>query len=59
MTKMLKFDEASHEMFVFLHLRVSFRVFGFPVASPCLWGKLQNVSFAKVSNFEYTGLLVQ
>ena len=26
---------------------------------PCLWGKLQNVSFAKVSNFEGTGLLVQ
>ena len=58
-TKMLKLDEVSHEMFVFLHLRVSFRVFGCPVASPCLWGKLQNVSFAKVSNFEYTRLLVQ
>ena len=50
-SKMLKLDEVSHEMFVFLHVRVSFRVFGFPVASPCLWGKLQNVSFAKVSNF--------
>ena len=58
-TKMLKLDEVSHEMFVFLHLRVSFRVFGCPVAWPCLWGKLQNVSFAKVSNFEYTRLLVQ
>ena len=22
---------------------------GFPVASPCLWGKLQNLSFSKVS----------
>ena len=22
---------------------------GFPVASPCLWGKLQNISFSKVS----------
>ena len=43
----------------FLHPRVSSRVSGFPVASPCLWGKLQNVSFAKVSNFEYTRLLVQ
>ena len=41
------------------YLRVSFRVFGCPVAWPCLWGKLQNVSFAKVSNFEYTRLLVQ
>ena len=25
------------------------RVSGFPVASPCLWGKLQNLSFSKVS----------
>ena len=22
---------------------------GFPVASPCLWGKLQNIAFSKVS----------
>ena len=29
--------------------RVSSRVSGFPVASPCLWGKLQNLSFSKVS----------
>ena len=33
----------------FLHPRVSSRVSGFPVASPCLWGKLQNLSFSKVS----------
>ena len=58
-SKMSKLNEVSHEMFVFLHVRVSFRVFGFPVASPCLWGKVSNVSFAKVSNFECTGLLVQ
>ena len=25
------------------------QVSGFPVASPCLWGKLQNLSFSKVS----------
>ena len=37
------------EMLVFLHPRVSSRVSGFPVASPCLWGKLQNISFSKVS----------
>ena len=36
-------------MLVFLHPRVSFRVAGFPVASPCLWGKLRNLSFSKVS----------
>ena len=28
------------------------RVSGFPVASPCLWGKLQNMSFRHVSNCE-------
>ena len=31
---------------------VSSRVFGFPVASPCLWGKLQNLSFCYVANYE-------
>ena len=36
-------------MFVFLPPRVSSRVSGFPVASPCLWGKLQNLSYSKVS----------
>ena len=28
------------------------RVFGFPVASPCLWGKLQNLSFCHDANCE-------
>ena len=46
---MSKLEEVSHEMLVFLHPRVSSRVSGFPVASPCLWGKLQNISFSKVS----------
>ena len=32
--------------------RVSSRVSGFPVASPCLWGKLQNLSFCCVANCE-------
>ena len=32
-------------MLVLMLLRVSSRVSGFPVASPCLWGKLQNLSF--------------
>ena len=36
-------------MLVFLHPCVLSRVSGFPVASPCLWGKLQNLSFSKVS----------
>ena len=31
---------------------VSSRVSGFPVASPCLWGKLQNLSFCHVANCE-------
>ena len=36
-------------MLVLILQRVSSRVSGFPVASPCLWGKLQNLSFSKVS----------
>ena len=36
-------------MLVFLNPRVLSRVAGFPVASPCLCGKLQNLSFSKVS----------
>ena len=31
---------------------VSSRVSGFPVASPCLWGKLQNLAFCYVANCE-------
>ena len=48
-SKMSKLEEVSHEMLVFLHPRVSSRVSGFPVASPCLWGKPQNLSFSNVS----------
>ena len=32
--------------------RVSSRVSGFPVASPCLWGKLQKLSFCHDANCE-------
>ena len=46
---MSKLEEVSYEMLVFLHPCVLSRVSGFPVASPCLWGKLQNLSFSKVS----------
>ena len=46
---MSKLEEVSYEMLVFLHPRVLSRVSGFPVASPCLWGKPQNLSFSKVS----------
>ena len=35
-------EEVSYEMLVFLHPLVLSRVAGFPVASPCLWGKLEN-----------------
>ena len=48
-SKMSKKEDVSHEMLVFLHPLVSCRVSGFPVASPCLGGKLQNLSFSKVS----------
>ena len=40
---------SSHEILVFLPPRVSSRVSGFPVASPCLWGKLENISYSNVS----------
>ena len=36
-------------MLVLMFPRVSSWVSGFPVASPCLWGNLQNLSFSKVS----------
>ena len=36
-----KLEAVSHEMLVFSHPRVSSRVSGFPMASPCLWGKLR------------------
>ena len=36
-------------MLVFLHPRVLSRVSRYPVASPCLWGKLQNFSYSNVS----------
>ena len=44
-----KLLEVSYEMLVFLHPRVLSRVAGFPVASPCLWGKLENISYSNVS----------
>ena len=40
-SKISKLEEVSHEMLVLLHPRVSSRVSAFPVASPCLWGKLR------------------
>ena len=48
-SKMSKLEEVSYEMLFFLHPRVLSRVAGFALASPCLWGKLQNLSFSKVS----------
>ena len=47
-SKISKLEDVLYEMLVFLHPRVSSRVSGFPVASPCQWGKLQNLSFPKV-----------
>ena len=44
-----KLPEVSYKMLVFLHPRVLSRVAGFPVASPCLWGKLENISSSNVS----------
>ena len=47
--KLWKLEEVSYEMLVLMFLRVLSRVSGFPVASPCLWGKLQNLFSSKVS----------
>ena len=47
--QMWKLPDVSYEMLVFLHPRVLSRVAGFPVASPCLWGKLENISYSNVS----------
>ena len=44
-TKVSNLAEVSHEMLVLLLPRVSSRVSGFPVASPCLWGKLHTLHF--------------
>ena len=48
-SKVSKLEDISHEMFILMLPHVSSRVSGFPVASPCLWGKLQNLSFLEVS----------
>ena len=48
----VKIEEVSHEMLVLVLPPVSSRVSGFPVASLCLWGKLQNLSFCHVANCE-------
>ena len=50
--KVWQLEEVSHEMLVLVLPPVSSRVTGFLVASPCLWGKLQNMSFRHVSNCE-------
>ena len=50
-----KVEDVSHEMLVVLCARVSSRVYGFPVVSPCLWRKLQNLSFSKVMSFCVAG----
>ena len=55
---MSKLEEVSYEMVVFLHPRVLSRVAGFPVASPCLWGKLENMSFSNVSKQVESGKLL-
>ena len=47
--KMSKLEEVSYEMLFFLNPRVLSRVSGFPVASPCLGGKLENMSFSNAS----------
>ena len=47
-----KLADVSRDMLVLVLPRVSSGVSGFPVASPCPWGKLQNLSSSHVSNCE-------
>ena len=54
----VKFEEISHEMLVLMLQHVSSRVSGFPVASPSLWRKLQNLSVFKVSRQEVISFCV-
>ena len=46
---MSKLEEVSYEMLVLVLPRVSSRGAGFPAASPCLWGKLENISYSNVA----------
>ena len=48
----VKIGGVSHEMLVLVLPPVSSRVIGFMVVSPCLWGKLQNMSLRHVSKCE-------
>ena len=57
--KVWKLDEVSHEMLVLVLARVSSRVSGFPVASPCLWGKLQNMSCGMFQTVKIGGRLAR
>ena len=54
----VKLEEVLHEMLVLMLQHVSSRVSGFPVASQCLWRKLQNLSCFKVSKPVVTWLWV-
>ena len=47
--KIAKFEEVSHEMLFFSASTCLVCVSRFPVASSCLWGKSQNLSFSNVS----------
>ena len=47
--KLSKIEDVSHETLGLKFQHVSFRFSSFLVASPCLWGKLQNLSVSKVS----------
>ena len=47
---MSKLEEVSHEMLALLLPRVSSRVSGFPVASPCLWGSCNTSPFRRCSS---------
>ena len=48
-SKRSELEEVSHEILVFFAPTCVVSSPGFPVASPCLWGKLENISYSSVS----------
>ena len=58
-TKCEKLEEVSHEMLVLVLPRVSSRVSGFPVASPCLWGSWKTCSCGMFQTMKIGGSLVR
>ena len=56
---MSKLEEFSHDVLVLRLRRVSSGVAGLPVASPCLWGKLQSAPCRMLQTVQIAGSLAR